>query len=81
MELKGNKMVFVLMKERASVRPNFLRNIGEGSSISQPQRDQTIYSQGDPAASIFYIVRGKVKVTFAICDATARSATNFTVKS
>jgi CRP-like cAMP-binding protein len=38
--------------------------MGEGSVTSHHQRDQIIFSQGDPGDSVFYIVRGKVKVTF-----------------
>jgi CRP-like cAMP-binding protein len=38
--------------------------MGDGSVTSHHQRDQIIFSQGDPADSVFYIVRGKVKVTF-----------------
>jgi CRP/FNR family cyclic AMP-dependent transcriptional regulator len=32
-------------------------------SLSKYQENQTVYSQGDPADSIFYIHKGKVKVT------------------
>jgi CRP/FNR family transcriptional regulator, cyclic AMP receptor protein len=32
-------------------------------TLSKYQENQTIYSQGDPAASVFYIHKGKVKVT------------------
>jgi CRP/FNR family cyclic AMP-dependent transcriptional regulator len=62
---EGTWVVFVLIKERVSLGPNFFRTkIGEESSTSQPQKDQIIFSQGDLADSVFYIVRGMVKVTF-----------------
>jgi CRP-like cAMP-binding protein len=42
---------------------NFLALVGEGRSIGRYRKDQTIFSQGDPAEAVFYIQRGKVKVT------------------
>jgi CRP-like cAMP-binding protein len=42
---------------------NFLALVGEGRSIGRYRKDQTIFSQGDPAEAVFYIQRGKLKVT------------------
>ena len=41
----------------------FLAKVGEGRSIVKYQKDQTVFSQGEPADAIFYIQKGKVKVT------------------
>ena len=42
---------------------SFLAKVGEGRSIGGYRKDQIIFSQGDPADSVFYIQKGKVKVT------------------
>ena len=41
----------------------FLAKVGEGRSIVKYQKDQTVFSQGEPADAIFYIQKGKVKIT------------------
>ena len=41
----------------------FLASIGEGRSITKSRDGDVIFSQGDPADSLFYIQKGKVKVT------------------
>jgi CRP-like cAMP-binding protein len=64
LELEGNEVVFVFIKERASLGSSFFRaRLGAGSSTSEPRKDQIVVSQGDPADSVFYIQRGKVKLT------------------
>ena len=64
MELEGNEVVFVSIKERVSLKHSFFRaQVGEGSSTCEVHKDQIILSQGDPADSVFYIQSGKVKVT------------------
>ncbi len=40
----------------------FLAKVGEGRSIATYKKDQVIFSQGDPADSVFYVQKGKVKV-------------------
>jgi CRP/FNR family transcriptional regulator, cyclic AMP receptor protein len=40
----------------------FLTTVDGGRTISKYRKDQTIYSQGDSASSVFYIEQGKVKV-------------------
>ena len=42
---------------------SFLAKVGEGRSIAKCSKDQVIFSQGDPADAVFYIQKGKVKVT------------------
>jgi len=41
----------------------FLETVAKGRSIATHPRKQIIYSQGDAADAVFYIKRGKVKVT------------------
>jgi CRP/FNR family transcriptional regulator, cyclic AMP receptor protein len=41
----------------------FLAKADGGRTISKYQKDQVVFSQGDPADSVFYIQEGKIKVT------------------
>ena len=41
----------------------FLAAVGAGVSITKWNKGQVIFSQGDPADALFYIQKGKVKVT------------------
>ncbi len=51
-------------KRRPSFDPkSFLAMVGEGRSIGRYRKDQIVTAQGDPADAVFYIQRGKVKVT------------------
>jgi CRP/FNR family transcriptional regulator, cyclic AMP receptor protein len=59
------------LKETPSLRSNersfdskiFLDKIGEGRTITEYRKNQVVFSQGDPADAIFYIQKGKVKLT------------------
>jgi CRP/FNR family transcriptional regulator, cyclic AMP receptor protein len=42
---------------------SFLAKVGEGRSIGNYAKGQTVFSQGEPADSVFYIQEGKVKIT------------------
>ena len=42
---------------------SFLAKVGEGRSISKYRKDQVVFSQGDLAEAVFFIQKGKVKVT------------------
>jgi CRP/FNR family cyclic AMP-dependent transcriptional regulator len=51
-------------KRRPTFDPkSFLAEVGEGRTVSQYRKDQIVFSQGDPADAVFYILKGKVKVT------------------
>ena len=51
-------------KQTPSFDPkSFLAKVGEGRSIGKYRKDQIVFSQGDPADAIFYIQKGKAKVT------------------
>jgi CRP/FNR family cyclic AMP-dependent transcriptional regulator len=41
----------------------FLAKVGEGKTISELQKDQVVFSQGEAADAVFYIQKGKVKLT------------------
>lgn len=41
----------------------FLAKMGNGRVISKYQKDQIVFSQGDVADAVFYILKGKIKLT------------------
>jgi len=41
----------------------FLAKVGEGRTLADYKKNQVVFSQGDPADAIFYIQKGKVKLT------------------
>jgi CRP/FNR family cyclic AMP-dependent transcriptional regulator len=41
----------------------FLATIGEGRAVVKVSKDQVLYAQGDVADTLFYLQRGKVKLT------------------
>jgi CRP/FNR family cyclic AMP-dependent transcriptional regulator len=52
------------IKLRPSFTPkSFLAKVGEDRSIGKCRKDQIVFSQGDPADAVFYIQKGKVKIT------------------
>lgn len=52
------------VKRRPPFNPkSFLAKVGEGRSIDRYGKDQAVFSQGDPADAVFYIQKGKAKVT------------------
>ena len=40
-----------------------LRRVGEGKSVASYRRKQVIFSQGDPADEVYYVQKGRVKLT------------------
>ena len=51
-------------KKNGRFDPNtFLATIGEGRKILSVPKKQTIYSQGDGADAVFYLQKGKVRLT------------------
>ena len=51
-------------KRRPSFDPkSFLAKVGEGRSLGTYREGQIVFAQGDPADEVFYIQKGKVKVT------------------
>jgi CRP-like cAMP-binding protein len=41
---------------------DFLANVGDGRTTAEYHKNQTVYSQGDAANSVFYIQKGKIKI-------------------
>ena len=51
-------------KATASFDPKtFLAKVGDGKAVSKYQKGQIIFSQGDSADAVFYILNGKIKLT------------------
>ena len=50
-------------EQRAFDPADFLAKAGGGRSISGYIKNQTVFSQGDPADAVFYIAGGEVKIT------------------
>lgn len=42
---------------------SFLAKVGDGRSIAKYRKGQIVFSQGDPGDAVFYIQKGKVKIT------------------
>ena len=40
----------------------FLAKVGAGKTVSNYRKDQTVFTQGDVADTVFYIQQGKVKI-------------------
>ncbi len=53
------------MKRRAKVRDPkvFLAKVGKGRTLAEFKKSQMIFSQGEPGDAVFYIQKGKVKLT------------------
>jgi CRP/FNR family cyclic AMP-dependent transcriptional regulator len=56
--------VSVAKKSKLSFDPKkFLGKVGEGKAIAKYQKDQIVFSQGDTADAVFYVQKGKLKLT------------------
>jgi CRP/FNR family cyclic AMP-dependent transcriptional regulator len=50
-------------QEETRIRPPFLATIGDGRKILAVPKKQTIFAQGDVADAVFYVQKGKVRLT------------------
>lgn len=41
----------------------FLARIGAGRSIAKYQMDQPVFTQGEPASAVYYVQKGKIKIS------------------
>src|SRR5690348_14678567 len=41
----------------------FLAKVGKGRSIAKYRKDDVVFTQGEPANAVFYIQKGKVKIS------------------
>ena len=49
---------------RAAFEPKtFLAKVGDGKTIAEYHKDQVVFSQGSEADAVFYIQKGKIKLT------------------
>jgi CRP-like cAMP-binding protein len=54
----------VAKKGKVSFDPKrFLAKVGDGKTIAKYQPDQIVFSQGEQADAVFYIQKGKLKLT------------------
>ncbi len=60
-------------KDREFDPHQFLASIGEGRKILSFRKKQNIFSQGDPANAVFYLQKGKIKLT--VVSKTGKEAT------
>ena len=60
---KASPMAEVAASSNATFWIGILATVNGGRSISKYRRNQTVFSQGTPADAVFYIQKGKVKVT------------------
>jgi len=51
-------------KQAAAASPaSFLAQVGNGHTVTKYRKDQIVFSQGDPADAVYYVQKGKLKVT------------------
>src|SRR5580704_6343845 len=54
----------MVTKHRPSFDPkSFLARVGDGRSICKYPKGQVVFSQGDPGDAVFYIQKGRAKLT------------------
>jgi CRP-like cAMP-binding protein len=60
----GQRSGVVAKKGRASFDPKkFLARVGDGKTITKYKKDEIVFTQGDVADAVFYIQKGKLKLT------------------
>jgi CRP/FNR family transcriptional regulator, cyclic AMP receptor protein len=60
----ASKLTAPALTSPARIDPKaFLSEAGKGRSLTDYQKDRVVFSQGDPADAIFYIQKGKIKLT------------------
>jgi CRP/FNR family transcriptional regulator, cyclic AMP receptor protein len=55
--------VMATKRRRAFDTKSFLARVGDGRSIGKYRKGQVVFSQGDPGDAVFYIQKGKAKLT------------------
>jgi CRP-like cAMP-binding protein len=56
-------LVMATKRRRAFDTKSFLARVGNGRSIGKYRKGQVVFSQGDPGDAVFYIQKGKAKLT------------------
>jgi CRP/FNR family cyclic AMP-dependent transcriptional regulator len=57
------KVVAKVKRKRSFSVETFLSTVDDGRTVSNYRKNQKVFSQGDPADSVFYMQAGKVKVS------------------
>jgi CRP-like cAMP-binding protein len=58
------RRVVLRKRGKASFDPKtFLAKMGEGKAISEYQKDEIVFPQGDGGDAVFYIQNGEIKLT------------------
>jgi CRP/FNR family transcriptional regulator, cyclic AMP receptor protein len=61
---KGSRFEEESKRGRISFDPKkFLAKMGDGKTIAEYQKDQIVFAQGDAADAVFYLQKGRVKIT------------------
>src|SRR6202166_4826046 len=55
--------VMATKRRRSFDTKEFLARVGDGRSIGKYRKGQVVFSQGDPGDAVFYIQKGKAKLT------------------
>jgi CRP-like cAMP-binding protein len=61
--LEGEQAELVIEQPLSFEPRSFLARVGEGRSIANYRKEQIVFSQGEPADCVFYIQKGKVKLS------------------
>jgi CRP/FNR family transcriptional regulator, cyclic AMP receptor protein len=56
-------LVMATKRRRSFDTKSFLNRVGNGRSIGKYRKGQVVFSQGDPGDAVFYIQKGKAKLT------------------
>lgn len=59
----GKLRLMIRAGAKAFDADSFLRTVGKGRTIRKCRNGKTLFSQGDPADAIFYLHKGKVKLS------------------
>jgi CRP/FNR family transcriptional regulator, cyclic AMP receptor protein len=55
--------VMATKRQRSFDPKSFLAHVGDGRSVGRYRKGQVVFSQGDPGDAVFYIQKGKAKLT------------------
>ena len=57
------RIVWVFKPKKTFNPKTFLTEVGEGRTIHKYSKNEIVFSQGDSADAVFYILKGQVRVT------------------
>ena len=70
----------VTKRQRPFDTKSFLARVGNGQSIGKYRKGQAIFSQGDTGDAVFYIQKGKAKLT-VVSDQGKKPSSHFWVRT